>query len=97
MCLSSCFLSDKNKTPTSKSDSTSGISIESEVEVILDQSNGTQQKNHCQHRTVIPPSTTSMESIALKNRFHHSIDTDPELNFEDLLTEAHDAITSHIR
>lgn len=92
MHLSSCYLHDKNTTPTSKSDSTNGISIESEFEVIRDHSHGTQEENHCQQRTVVLPSTTFMESIASKNLVHHSISTDPELDVEDLLTEAHDAI-----
>lgn len=95
MCLSSSYLRDKNTTPASESDLTSGINIDSEIEVILDHSHGTQEKNPChQHRTVVIPSTVFEESTASKYQAYHSIGTDHELDFEDLLAEAHDAITS---
>ena len=94
MCLSSSYLRDKNKIPASKSDLTSGIYIDSEIEVILDQSHETHQKNPShQHRTVAIPATIFKESTASKHQAYHSIGTDHELDFEDLLAEAHNAIT----
>ncbi|GFH45636.1 predicted protein [Chaetoceros tenuissimus] len=94
MCLSSSYLRDKNTTPASESDLTSGINIDSEIEVILDHSHG--KNPYHQHRTVVVPSTGTVfeESTASKYQAYHSIGTDHELDFEDLLAEAHDAITS---